>query len=158
MSVRATTIPDFETDAISPAGRLPVTGSRHVFPCCQKSFLQSAVFPAAILRFCCRAAVDRPRVPFLVTMSLHNLKIRRRERTACWQFYLVPRLASLSNSGRTLGHRNSCRNLSAPSTLRAFTIPGGSIEDVGRSQLLRNRNPVPNRSMVRTWVTFRNRH
>jgi hypothetical protein len=85
--------------------------------------------------------VDRPRVPFLVTMSLHNLKIRRRERTACWQFYLVPRLASLSNSGRTLGHRNSCRNLSAPSTLRGFTIPGGSKEDVEHESTAAQRKP-----------------
>ena len=31
-----------------------------------------------------------------------HLKIRRRERTARWQFLWLPRLASLSNSGRTL--------------------------------------------------------
>jgi hypothetical protein len=32
--------------------------------------------------------------------------VRRRQRTAGWQLLLVPRLASLSNSGRTLGQRN----------------------------------------------------
>ncbi len=45
-------------------------GPRVVFPACQQAFLRSAVFPAAIPRFCCRAAVDRPRAPSLVTMSV----------------------------------------------------------------------------------------
>jgi hypothetical protein len=49
--------------------------------------------------------VDRPRAAFLLTMSLHSPEIRRRERTAHRQFLLVPRLASLSNSGRTTGQR-----------------------------------------------------
>ena len=57
------------------AGRLTVTldgGPRLVFPSGHRSFPTPAVFPAAIPRFCCRAAVDRPRAPFLVTMSLHS--------------------------------------------------------------------------------------
>ena len=41
-------------------------GPRIVFPTGQRSFSPSAVFPAVILRFCCRAAVDRPRAPLLV--------------------------------------------------------------------------------------------
>ena len=118
MSVRDTTIPDFETDAISPTGRIfPIARKpRHVFACGQRTFSRSAFFLAVIPRFCCRAAVDRPRAPFLVTMSLYNLSIRRQERTAGWQFCFLPRLTILSKSGRTLGHRNSCRNLSAPIT------------------------------------------
>ena len=118
MSVRDTTIPDFETDAISPTGRIfPIARKpRHVFACGQRTFSRSAFFLAVIPRFCCRAAVDRPRAPFLVTMSLYNLRIRRQERTAGWQFCFLPRLTILSKSGRTLGHRNSCRNLSAPIT------------------------------------------
>ena len=40
--------------------------------------------------------------------------IRPRERTAGWQFLLLPRFESLSNSGRTYEQRNWCRNLSAP--------------------------------------------
>jgi hypothetical protein len=55
-----------------------------------------------------------PRAPLLVTMSLYNLKIRRRERTARWQFCFLPRLTNLSNSGCTCKQRNWCRNLSAP--------------------------------------------
>jgi len=39
---------------------------RRIFLRCQRSFPSPAVFPAVIPRFCCRAAVDRPRVPFLV--------------------------------------------------------------------------------------------
>ena len=118
MSVRDTTIPDFETDAISPTGRMfsIARKPRHVFACGQRTFSRSAFFLAVIPRFCCRAAVDRPRAPFLVTMSLYNLRIRRQERTAGWQFCFLPRLTILSKSGRTLGHRNSCRNLSAPIT------------------------------------------
>ena len=55
-----------------------------------------------------------PRAPLLVTMSLYNLRIRLRERTARWQFCFLPRLTNLSNSGRTYEQRNWCRNLSAP--------------------------------------------
>ena len=40
--------------------------------------------------------------------------IRRRERTARWQFCFLPRLTNLSNSGCTCKQRNCCRNLSAP--------------------------------------------
>ena len=54
-------------------GCLGCPGPRHVFPCGQRSFTPSAVFPTVIPRFCCRAAVDRPRAPFLVTMSLRHL-------------------------------------------------------------------------------------
>ena len=100
---RATTIP--ETSAL----RLPtcrvrwIRGShRRVFPRCQWSFSPSAVCPCCLHRFCCRAAVDRPRAPSLVTMTLHSPdQIRRRERTAHRRFFVVPRLTSLSNSGRT---------------------------------------------------------
>jgi hypothetical protein len=70
----ATTIPDSEADAASPAGRLTITsdGRRSVFPECQPSFRLSAFFLAVILRFWCRAAVDRPRAAFLLTMSLRS--------------------------------------------------------------------------------------
>ena len=75
VNVRATTIPDSLADAARPAGRLTVAsgGPRSVFAECQQTFLRSAFFLAVIPRFCCRAAVDRPRAPFLVTMSLHYL-------------------------------------------------------------------------------------
>jgi hypothetical protein len=75
MNVRATTVPDSLADAARPAGRLTSAsgGPRSVFAECQQTFLQSAVFLAVIPRFCCRAAVDRPRAPFLVTMSLRYL-------------------------------------------------------------------------------------
>jgi hypothetical protein len=100
----ATTVPDIGADAAPPAGRMIVgiatSDQRSGFPECQPSFRPPAVFPTVILRFCCRAAADRPRAAFLLTMSLHSPGIRRRERTARWQFLLLPRLASLSNSGR----------------------------------------------------------
>ncbi len=70
---RATTIPEIA------ALRLPhrrVGGAlahRRVFPRCQRSFPPSAVFPAVILCFCCRAAVDWPRVPSRVAMTLDHL-------------------------------------------------------------------------------------
>ena len=46
---------------------------RRVFPRCQRSFPPSAVFAAVIPCFCCRAAVDRPRVPSRVAMTLDHL-------------------------------------------------------------------------------------
>src|SRR5262245_7855130 len=44
---------------------------RLVFPWSQPSFRPSVVFPTVILRFCCRAAGDRPRAALLPTMTLH---------------------------------------------------------------------------------------
>ena len=73
MTDRATTIPEIA------ALRLPrrrVGGAltrRRIFLRCQRSFLPSAVFPAVIRCFCCRAAVDRPRVPLPVAMTLDYL-------------------------------------------------------------------------------------
>src|SRR5918994_1545880 len=68
----ATTIPDYEAVAASPAGRSTTAsgGPRSVFPECQPAFRRSAVFPAVISRFCCRAAGDRPRVALLLTIFL----------------------------------------------------------------------------------------
>ena len=73
-NARATTIPVSQADAAWPPGRLTSRGPRLVFPSGHRTFPMSAVFPAAILRFCCRAAVDRPRAAFLLTMSLRSPK------------------------------------------------------------------------------------
>ena len=82
MTARATTIPEFRAVVALPPGRLTSGGHRRVFPRCQRSFPPSAVFPAAILRFCCRAAVDRPRAALRLTMFRCSPRVRRRERTA----------------------------------------------------------------------------
>ena len=67
----ATTIPGIATDAVTPTGRLSARGEpRSVFPECQRSFSPSAVFPAVIPHFCCRAVMDWPRAALLLTMSL----------------------------------------------------------------------------------------
>ena len=100
---RATPIPEISALRLPPCRVRRIRGShRRVFPRRQWSFPPSAVFPCCLHRFCCRAAVDRPRAPLLVTMTLGSPdQIRRRERTAHRRFFGVPRLASLSNSGRT---------------------------------------------------------
>ena len=70
----ATTIPGIASDAETPTGRLQAQGlPRIVFPTCQRSFSPSAVFPAVIPHFCCRAVVEWPRATFLLTMTLHCL-------------------------------------------------------------------------------------
>src|SRR2546421_5944588 len=46
---------------------------RRIFLRCHRSFPTPAVFPAVIHCFCCRAAVDRPRVPLRVAMTLNYL-------------------------------------------------------------------------------------
>ena len=49
-------------------------GPRHrVFPLSQRSFTPSVVCPNCLHRFCCRVAVDRPRVPLPVAMTLYRL-------------------------------------------------------------------------------------
>ncbi len=69
----ATTIPGIATDAVTPTGRLSARGGpRAVFPTCQRSFSPSAVFPAVIPHFCCRAVMEWPRATFLLTMTLRS--------------------------------------------------------------------------------------
>jgi len=69
----ATTIPGIATDAVTPTGRLSARGGpRSVFPESQRSFSPSAVFPAVIPHFCCRAVMEWPRATFLLTMTLHS--------------------------------------------------------------------------------------
>ena len=74
MNDNATTVPDIEADAASPAGRMAVTVSggrqRRVFARGQPSFRPSMVFPIVISRFCCRAAMEWPRATLLLTMTL----------------------------------------------------------------------------------------
>ena len=80
----ATTIPDVATDAVTPTGRLSARGGpRSVFPECQRSFSPSAVFPAVIPHFCCRAVMDWPRATFLLTMTLRSLDVNQAARANC---------------------------------------------------------------------------
>ena len=77
-------------------------GRRRVFPRCQRSFPPPAVFPAVNHRFCCRAAVVRPRVPSLVAGALVRLGYQAARAYCSSAVVFVPRLRSLSNSGRTI--------------------------------------------------------
>jgi hypothetical protein len=77
-------------------------GRRRVFPRCQRSFPPPAVFPAVNHRFCCRAAVIRPRVPSLVAGALVRLDYQAARAYCSSAVVVVPRFRSLSNSGRTI--------------------------------------------------------
>ena len=69
----ATTIPDIRPTQVGRrVGCSPEGGPRIVFPNGQRSFSPSAVFPAVIPHFCCRAVMDWPRATFLLTMTLHS--------------------------------------------------------------------------------------
>ena len=86
----ATTIPGVATDAVTPTGRLSARGGpRSVFPECQRSFSPSAVFPAVIPHFCCRAVMDWPRATFLLTMTLRSLDVNQAARANCSSAILV---------------------------------------------------------------------
>src|ERR1700759_4623632 len=87
-TVRATTVPEAVAHGCHIAGSTgpegPPLGLSRV----------SAVFhavswslPAVLHRFCCQAAMDRPRVPLLVAISLVSPgpRIRRREQHARWR-------------------------------------------------------------------------
>ena len=68
-----------------PAGRLLTAsgGPRIVFPNRQRSFSPSAVFPAVIPHFCCRAVMDWPRAALLLTMTLHSSEMNQAARVNC---------------------------------------------------------------------------
>jgi len=86
----ATTIPGIATDAVTPTGRLSARGGpRAVFPTCQRSFSPSAVFPAVIPHFCCRAVMEWPRATFLLTMTLHSSDRNQAARANCSSAILV---------------------------------------------------------------------
>jgi hypothetical protein len=86
----ATTIPGIATDAVTPTGRLSARGGpRSVFPVSQRSFSPSAVFPAVIPHFCCRAVMDWPRATFLLTMTLRSLDVNQAARANCSSAILV---------------------------------------------------------------------
>lgn len=86
----ATTIPGVDTDAVPPTGRLSARGGpRAVFPTSQRSFSPSAVFPAVIPHFCCRAVMDWPRAALLLTMTLHSLDVNQAVRANCSSAILV---------------------------------------------------------------------
>ena len=102
--VRATTIPDLHPEAGRPAGQLAIgcpvareSSFRIVIGLSrrQQSFPLSSPASGARLRWI------GPVRHFWSRCLFAHLKIRRRERTARWQFCWLPRLASLSNSGRT---------------------------------------------------------
>jgi hypothetical protein len=97
-------------------------GPRHVFPCGQRSFSPSAVFPAAIPRFCCRAAVNRPRAPFLVTMSLRHLT-NQAARANCWLAILW--VAPFSESEQLGSHGRPPELLSKPVSPRSVVLLSG---------------------------------
>lgn len=84
VNVLATTIPGIVSDAETPTGRLPDQARpRSVFPESQRSFSPSAVFPAVIPHFCCRAVMEWPRATFLLTMTLHYLIKDQAARANC---------------------------------------------------------------------------
>ncbi len=73
------------TYAGGPAGRLLTAsgGPRIVFPNGQRSFSPSAVFPAVIPHFCCRAVMDWPRAALLLTMTLLPSEMNQAARANC---------------------------------------------------------------------------
>ena len=71
-------------------------------------------FPAVLHRFCCRAAVDWPRVSSRIAGTLYFLTRSGGESEVAIGASLVPCLRSLSNSGRTAASRSQRRNRSAP--------------------------------------------
>lgn len=106
VDVRATTIPENAPRRLAHrrVGGAREGARRQVFPWCQRSFPPSAVSPCRppllLLPGCSGLA------PCAVSgheSLAHLARTRRRRRTArCRQLFWVPRLRSLSNSGRTV--------------------------------------------------------
>ena len=79
-----TTIPDFTpTQVYRRVGCSPEDEPRIVFPNRQRSFSPSAVFPAVIPHFCCRAVMDWPRAALLLTMTLYSSEMNQAARANC---------------------------------------------------------------------------
>ena len=104
VSVCATTIPEWWLTVATLPGQVvrgcgPSVGS---FPDVSGLSHCQWSLPTVLHRFCCRAAVNWPRVPLPVAMSLvYLIGIRRRERQGRCRVFWLPRFGSLSNSGRT---------------------------------------------------------
>jgi hypothetical protein len=104
----ATTIPSFEADAASPAGRSTTEVVRaRSFPSVSRLSGRQRSFPPSSPASVAGLRVSGPVRHCCSRFCCPSPGIRRRQRTAHdWQFFLVPRLASLSNSGRVLGPRH----------------------------------------------------
>ena len=117
----ATTIPDVATDAVTPTGRLSARGGpRSVFPECQRSFSPSAVFPAVIPHFCCRAVMDWPRATFLLTMTLRSLDVNQAARANCSSAILV---VAPINESEQLGSQTRTALLTSKPVSPVIDIP-----------------------------------
>ena len=102
-----------------------------VFPPGQRSFTPSAVCPCGLHCFCCRAAVDWPRVPLPVAVTLYCLTGQAaRARSSVLASLLVPRFGSLGNSGRTTRPRNAGVETDQPRGVA--TVPEGTVAACGR--------------------------
>src|SRR6266540_5357293 len=124
VTARATTIPEYEADVASPPGRsAPQGGPRIVFPNRQRSFPPPACFQAAILRFCCRAAVDRPRAALRLTMSLYSPEYQA-ARANCWLAVVV--VAPFSESEQLGSHARSAKLMSKPVSPVDVAVPQSS--------------------------------
>jgi hypothetical protein len=108
-------------------------GPRIVFPNRQQSFLPPAVFPAVILRFCCRAAMDWPRATFLLTMSLHSPE----DQAARVNCSLAILLVAPFSESEQLGSRDRTTTLTSKPVSPVDWLTHSSVrppEDPGRIQ------------------------
>jgi len=98
------------------AGSKGLASSAGSFPEVSVLSRRQRSFPAVHHRFCCRAAVNRPRVPSLVARYLFSscYQAARARSTSESASVWLPRFKSLSNSGRTPVSQPQRRNRSAP--------------------------------------------
>src|SRR6476646_5394129 len=90
-----------------------VTSFREVsrsLPTCQP------VFPGRQPSFCSQGKGSSSACPYgsQFELLLQFLRLRERAHGCCWHLCFLPRLSSLSNSGRTTSQRSQRRNQSAP--------------------------------------------
>ena len=122
VTARATTIPECGAHAAPPPGRLTSEGGpRIVFPIGQRSFPPPACFQAVILRFCCRAAVDRPRAALRLTMSVYSPEDQA-ARANCWLAVVVG--APFSESEQLGSHARPAKLMSKPVSPVDVAPPG----------------------------------
>ena len=134
VTARATTIPECGAHAAPPPGRLTSRGGpRLVFPTGQRSFPPPACFQAVILRFCCRAAVDRPRAALRLTMSLYSPEDQA-ARANCLLAVVVG--APFSESEQLGSHARPAKLMSKPvspvDVARPGYRPSSAHADAGR--------------------------
>ena len=135
VTTRDTTIPGSRLYGCRTAGSEGLAPTAGSFSGVSGLSRRQRSLPAVLHCFCCRAAVDRPRVPLLVAVTLIPPGDQAARANSPSAVLWVPRFRSLSNSGRTMWLPVSTSKPISPVCTAIQLCPCGMVLGAGNSSL-----------------------